>query len=151
MENNNKDMIDDILDESFKSISKEPVNNSSFKMPDEINAMYNASEKAIEQAAKPAAVVQDVMIDDSTDEEELKEVLPEQPLLPEQNQQVIEQSVAPAPLPVVENSVVEEKPKKKGKAFKIIILILLILITSAALAVYIIGIENTINFIKKFI
>lgn len=55
-------------------------------------------------------------------------------------------------LPIVENSVVVETPKKKqGKLGKIVILAVLLLISLSALGVYIIGVDTITNYVKKLI
>lgn len=72
----------------------------------------------------------------------VQQVVPpvQQTATPQPNNQVAEQTSV---LPIVENSVIPEKPvKKKGKAVKIIIISTLLFITLAALAVYIIGIDQ---------
>lgn len=62
--------------------------------------------------------------------------------------QVTQQAEQTSVLPVVENSVIPEKPvKKKGKALKIAILVTLLVITLSALAIYIIGIDTLRNYV----
>lgn len=62
------------------------------------------------------------------------------------NNQTAEQTSV---LPIVENSVIPEKPvKKKGKVIKIVILLTLLIVTLAALAIYIIGIDQVRDFLS---
>ncbi|HOZ53950.1 MAG TPA: hypothetical protein PKY25_01275 [Bacilli bacterium] len=195
--NNEKDMIDDILDESLSTTSK-PQTSSNFQMPTDITEAYNKSVSEITESKKPLennAVPQNIIVDNATKQIEPTaqviqaetvtvtppvdntSVQPQttviepnqsiptveiQPAALQQTTSIEQNQITPQPvqqvaeqtsvLPVVENSVIPEKPiKKKGKVMKIIVLSILLLITLSALATYIIGVDTIINFIKSFI
>lgn len=70
----------------------------------------------------------------------------QQTVPPQPNNQVAEQTSV---LPIVENSVIPEKPvKKKGKAVKIVILSILLFITLSVLTIYIIGVDQVRSFLS---
>ncbi len=191
--NNEKDMMDDILDESLSNVSK-PQPSSNFQMPTDITNEYNKSVEGIVESKQPAVntgVPQDIPVTPvqptiNIENKPLETVVVEptistdtKPVEPTVTQptavepvvqsvtpavatsaeqvQVVPQAVQPVAeqtsvLPVVENSVIPEKPvKKKGKVLKIVILSVLLLITLSALAIYIIGTDVVINFIKSLI
>lgn len=96
------------------------------------------------------APIDAVSTDTATTQEKLP-VVEENKVIPTPENQSVTPSID-STLPIVENSEKKEEPvKKKGKVGKIILLIFLLIISLGALAVYLVGIDTILKFVKQFI
>lgn len=122
-----------IKEESIKTVQSVETISPAKPLTNQVPIPATVPEAAVVQPQTPASPAQAAQAD-MVETQTLQPIEPAEPLIP-----------ATAPLPIVEQTPVKEKPKKSNKRKKIILLLILLIITLFALGVYIYGVDETLK------